>query len=716
MATLEKIRTRAGLFITIIIGIALLSFLVNPQDIIQYFQSSKNVVGEINGKKVDYQDFVKMADQYTPVVNMQYAMQGIQVPQDELSKTTRDQVWNKMLREYYLDGQFDKVGLGVSEKELGDLATVNLSPIMELFPQFVHPQTKQVNRENIQLFWQNPNRDQQTQNFINFLEDEIKNYALTTKYISLITKASYVNSLEVKRAKENLANSAEFNYIVQRYMAGAEADSLYKIKESEAKDYYNKYKKRFEQAESRDIEMVVFPINPTQEDYDFTKNKIENIIPLFKTATDLPQFVNTNSDKRVERPDVPKFDYAYYKQSELPSNVEEFAFTANKQDIFGPYLDGSSYKIARIQDERMVPDSIYIRKMMLQITSQEELTQADSIIKLLSNGANWAEIARAYSADSQDVMTGGDVGWLLHSQVPHPLLDSCILNPTGKVISIPTQEGYYVFQASQKSKESKMVRLAIVQKDVIPGKKTDAAAYDRAIQLSSSSQGGYDAFRKAVEEGGYTAQVAPNIIRGSKQVLAMDNAQAIVEWVYKETTEKNSISHPLNVNQQYYVIAVATEIREDGVSPFDQVKYSIGEELKKEKQAVAMATKMKEAATSASNLEDLAAKLNLDVLQVTNPVTFGSVFSYSSYIPGLGLEPKVTAAATTITELNKISEPIAGNAGVYVISITNKRTDEGYTEDMAKQTLSRENTMRQESWYSTLLEAGKVKDSRAKFF
>ncbi|MDR0660378.1 MAG: SurA N-terminal domain-containing protein [Prevotellaceae bacterium] len=712
MATLEKIRTRAGV-ITIIIGIALLSLLVNPKDIFQYLQSSENSVGEINGTKIDIKKFQKEVDYYSQISAMQNAGQR----GEEDAERVRNQAWEKMVREYLLNDEFEAIGIGVSEKELADLAAgTNLSPVMRSYAEFVNPQTGEIYWQNIQMFWQNPNNSPQAQQLITYLEDEIKSYALLSKYMNLVNKANYINSLEIKRAVANAANSAEFNYIVERYMGGAEADSLYGIKESEAKNYYNKYKRRFEEKESRDIQMVAFPIIPSQDDYDFTKANIEKLIPQFEAATNLPQFAQSHSDLRVTAENPNKFDYNYYKQGDLSSNLDEFAFSAGKQDVFGPYLDGSSYKIARIEDSRMVPDSLFFKNMLLPISSQEDLDMADSIINLLQKGASWVEIARQHSADPQVAMTGGEIGWISYNQIPYPLGDSCMLNPTGKVMSMPVQGGYYVFQASQKSKESRMVRLAVVQKDVNPSEKTDAAAYERASQLAALSQNGIDAFRKAVEENGYTPQTAPNIARGSKQILSMDNAQSIANWLYSEDTKKNSVSRPINVNRQFYVVAVVTETREEGIAPFDQVKYTIGEELKKEKQAEAFTAKIKDALTTSNSLEELASKLNLNVLQVTNPVTFGSLFSYSSYIPGLGLEPKVAAAATTISELNKISEPIAGTAGVYVISLTDKKIDEGYTEEMARQTLAQEARMKQMDWYSILLKAGNVKDQRSRFY
>ena len=468
MATLEKIRTRAGVFITVIIGIALLSFLVDPQSLMQMLQTSGNTVGEVNGKTISIQTFQGQVDYYTQIATIQ---QNGQAPQgDEQVERVRAQAWEKLIRENFLNDEFGKAGLGISEKELADLAAgTNLSPIMRSFADFVDPQTGEVNREGIQFFWQNPNNSPQMQHLITYVEDEIKSYALITKYMALVNKASYANSLEVKRAVENAANGVEFNYIVQRYMGGAEADSLYNVKESDAKSYYNKYQKRWEQQESRDIEMVAIPIIPTQDDYELTQANLEKLIPDFAASTSPLQFVQINSDNRQP-------DYTYYKEGELAAELSEFAFSATTTDVYGPYLDGSSYKIARIEDSRMIPDSVFFKEIMIRVTTQEELDLADSLTKLLQNGADWAEIAFAYSGYPQSAALGGEIGWIAHNNLPAPLSDSCFLNPAGKVMAIPTQEGMYIFQASQKSGESKMVRMAVVQKDVNPSKRTDEAA------------------------------------------------------------------------------------------------------------------------------------------------------------------------------------------------------------------------------------------------
>ena len=69
MAILQKTREKAGLAVSIIIALALLSFIVDPGTLESAIQmmSSKNNVGEINGKAISYMDFQQDIDNFTTV-------------------------------------------------------------------------------------------------------------------------------------------------------------------------------------------------------------------------------------------------------------------------------------------------------------------------------------------------------------------------------------------------------------------------------------------------------------------------------------------------------------------------------------------------------------------------------------------------------------------------------------------------------------------------
>ena len=67
MAVLQKLRTKFGLAISIIVALGLLSFIIDPSQIQSAVQSmsSKYDVGSINGKAISYTDFQADVEQFT---------------------------------------------------------------------------------------------------------------------------------------------------------------------------------------------------------------------------------------------------------------------------------------------------------------------------------------------------------------------------------------------------------------------------------------------------------------------------------------------------------------------------------------------------------------------------------------------------------------------------------------------------------------------------
>ena len=66
MAVLETIRVKFGILITVLIAVALLSFIIDPSTLqsVSSSMSSKYDVGEINGKSVSYTDFQADIDRF----------------------------------------------------------------------------------------------------------------------------------------------------------------------------------------------------------------------------------------------------------------------------------------------------------------------------------------------------------------------------------------------------------------------------------------------------------------------------------------------------------------------------------------------------------------------------------------------------------------------------------------------------------------------------
>ena len=67
MAVLETIRVKLGILITVLIAVALLSFIIDPSTLqsVSSSMSSKYDVGEIDGKSISYTDFQADVDKFT---------------------------------------------------------------------------------------------------------------------------------------------------------------------------------------------------------------------------------------------------------------------------------------------------------------------------------------------------------------------------------------------------------------------------------------------------------------------------------------------------------------------------------------------------------------------------------------------------------------------------------------------------------------------------
>ena len=79
MAVLEKIRVKLGILITVLIAVALLSFIIDPATLettLSYF-SSKYDVGKIDGKKVRYNTFQERVDYYTNIYTLTSGNQSV---------------------------------------------------------------------------------------------------------------------------------------------------------------------------------------------------------------------------------------------------------------------------------------------------------------------------------------------------------------------------------------------------------------------------------------------------------------------------------------------------------------------------------------------------------------------------------------------------------------------------------------------------------------
>ena len=117
MAILQKTREKFGVVISVIIALALLSFIIDPSTVESALNSmsSKYDVGKIAGKSISYNDFIQDVDRYTTINEI---ITGSTVQNEQQHQQIRDAAWQELLNRHMFIKNAKAAGLSVGKAEL----------------------------------------------------------------------------------------------------------------------------------------------------------------------------------------------------------------------------------------------------------------------------------------------------------------------------------------------------------------------------------------------------------------------------------------------------------------------------------------------------------------------------------------------------------------------------------------------------------------------
>lgn len=705
MAILEKLRVKAGLLLAIVIGLALLAFVLS--DLLDsggsLFTRSKYEIAEISGKSVPYTD-------YEMKVKELEDMQKLQSGQMSLDEETMDQIrtvtWENLIQDMLLEKQYAKLGIDVSEDELSSII-MGENPHPAIAQLFTDPQSGVFNRQSFNAFMQRVNSDEEVSEekaYYLFLENEIYRQRKNIKYLNLIRKGLYATSFEAANQQKETSKTVDLNFIVKNF--NSVPDTAIKVSENDLNKYYKENINLFKQEESRDIRYAVFEVVPSEADFNYAEKWMNDIRADFENATDMIQFVNMESDIT--------FDQINYSAGELPDTLDETLFNAQPGASFGPYFTDGSYRISRLAAVNYLPDSVKARHILLRATqanAQAVFEIADSLADLVRKGSDFSMLAMMYSSDGT-AQSGGDLGWFSEGDMPKPFSDSCFIANKGDVKLVGSQQGLHIVQILDLSRPTRQVQVATLVKIVVASEETDHDYYMRANEFAGKNNT-YDKFTKAVESAGteLTVQTALNLGPMDKRVNEMESARPLVSWAYKAEEKDISTVHKIG---EKYIVATVEKVREKGPAPFADVKTDIENRVKQQKKAEILAAQFEVKRAGIKSLDDLAREMGLSV----EPVS-GLRFSSSS-LGTAGVEPKVVAAALSL-EKDVISAPIIGENGVYILSVNNINTP-SETENQTAVNIQRNYVERNYAArtnyyaYEALKELAEIQDNRREFY
>jgi peptidyl-prolyl cis-trans isomerase D len=666
MAVLEKIRVRMGIFISVIIGLALVSFIVDANTLssVMSMFSSQNDVGKINGKTISYQDFVKRQDYFTRIRTL---WTGNTALDEETQEMVKEQTWQDFFNEYALSEQYSRSGIEVSAKELVDLAQGRyISPVLQNDPVF-WGESRTFSRANVLNFIRSIDGDASgiRAAYWQYCETRMREVQMLEKYVALMTQSRFLSPKELERNVADRNTTADISYIVQSL--GAAADSLSSVSDAAVREYYKKHRKMFEQETSRDIEFVAFEVRPSDDDIRLTEENVERIYSEFVSVpvSELDKFVSRNSDE--------PFTGYYYKKDELPERLDSFAFRATVKDVLPVFSEDNTFYMARVMNERMMPDSVKARHILIQNSNKDAANKlVDSLITVINKGANFGYIAQQYSVDQAANRDEGSIGWFAQdANLLRAFRDTCFIVPQNKLIKVETNAGLHIIEVTDRSPESRKIQLAIIEKTAHAGKITYQTTFADANNLASESQNQRALFETAAAGKNYRITPGYSVKEGQKTIASLTNARELARWAYE--AKVGDVSSVLTIGN-FFVVASLTVVREEGIAPLAQARQEIELTLQREQKAERLAQQLKDAIAGAATLEAAAESAGLPVNTATDVSFTGRS------IANVGFEPKLQGAIASAQE-NTVVGPVKGNTGVYVFSVTARTTGQAYTAD-----------------------------------
>ncbi len=698
MATLQKLRNRMGVLVAVVIGMALLAFILGDflKSGSQVLNKKKYEIGEIDGKSISYVDFETRVQ--NSVENYKRNSNN-NSPDESTLISIRNQVWNSYLNELVMEDEFSTLGLMCSADELFDMVQGNnIHPQMEGLNIFKNQNTGEFDRALVIQFLKNMESDPQAKQAWLEFETSMMNDRVYTKYQNLIAKGLYVTRPMIENRFVETNRLYNLTYVSERYMAVA--DSLIQVSEADIKAYYNKHKEDFKQEPSVDLAYVAFDILPSENDRKLVEEWINSEMAEFERIPNTQQYVSLNGDTG--------FDATYYRPSELEENLQSWAEEAEIGSMYGPYLVDEVWKLAKVADIKQLPDSVRASHILIRPDENNSIVAAqataDSLINLLNNGADFAALAKEFGTDAT-TDTGGDLDWFKVGQMVPEFDQAAFFGEKGDLTTVTTQYGVHVLKITDQGPKTRKLQVGILDRAITYGQETYQKAYSEASRFAATYNNG-DKFENGILEENLTKRVANGLRESDRVISGLENPRSLIIWAFE--SDAGDLSQIYEFGDRF-VVAKITQKREEGIAPLDQVYGEVESKVINERKGQYLVDKFNEIGTA--DLEKLAEALSVGVRTIDN-VAFGS-FS----IPGVGVEPKVSAAFTVL-QPNQISDPIIGINGVYVLkmeSVVEPTTQMDYATSKAQMTQEYVSRAGYQA-FQALEKSSKVVDRRNKFY
>lgn len=663
MATLQKIRSKGPLLV-IVIGLALFAFIAGDAWKVLQPHQGKQDVGEVNGEVLSAQDYQKMVDELSEVIKLTNGLNSL--TEDQLNNV-KDQVWQSYVNNKLIAEQAEKLGLKVTDAEIQSIIDQGTHPLLMQTP-FRNPQTGMFDKDMLKKFlvdYANLNASQMPAQYVEyyqkmgafwqFVEKTLAQSTLAEKYQNLVTKSLISNPVAAEDAFNSRTEQSDLLLAGVPY--SSINDSTVQVSDSEIKDRYNEKKEQFKQlVETRDIRYIDVKVVPSDADRKAVEKEVtEYSNQLASTTADFGTFVRSTGSS-VNYSDVP------VSKSVFPADVASRLDSTNVNEVYGPYYNQTddSFNAFKLLAKVSSPDSIQFRQIQVYADTEEKTkTLADSIYNALKGGADFAAVAKIYGQTGEATWVNAQSWEGSELDADNSKFINTLLNqPVNELANLNMGQANLILQVMNKKSMQTKYKVAVVKREVEFSKETYNAAYNKFSQFVAQNTT-IDSMVKNAEESGYTLMPRTDLSSAEHYVGGVRSTREALKWIFAAKPGEVSPLYECGENDHLMVVAL-DKIHEAGYRDINSVAEMLRAEIRRDKKAEKIMEEMKKY-DSIAQVKGMKDAVSDSVKHVT--------FSDPAYISVTRSSEPVIGAVAAKTAANKVSAPIKGNGGVYMIQV-----------------------------------------------
>lgn len=355
----------------------------------------------------------------------------------------------------------------------------------------------------------------------------------------------------------------------------------------------------------------------------------------------------------------------------------------------------------------------YVQFPKTASTEDEEKVKNEllDLRKQILDGTDFLEIAVDYSEDPGSASKGGDLGWFSAGAMVKPFEEALLkLKPDELSEPVKTSFGWHLIKLLETKKEKGETKYhaSHILLTLKPTKETLAKIKTRAEEFASQSK--KIGFENLVTQKKLTP-ASTGLFK--KNAFLRDFGSNSPAHTFAFDAKVGEVSQVIEIPNAF-VVCKLVDRKPAGLKTLDEMQEYLAKELSGKKTldlAFQKATQIYLSINPGQTLEQVAQTQQLKVNHT------GTFTAQDMSVSGVGISPEFQGVAFVLTEQNRISKPVRGKSGVYIIELASKESPPeaiftAMQDSLTTELLNERQAEIYNQWMNNLKRQSKIQDFR----